>query len=143
MHDAGIAALLEAHKVNLVISGHDHIYERGWAGKLAYLVTGGGGAPTYKIKSTLPQTRKAESVRHFVDVGVKGSSLDLVAIRSDGSTIERCGLTKGAVEWDCDAKALVPTPPSSITLPTSPRSPSSSSRCACDVVGAPSTNTFH
>jgi acid phosphatase type 7 len=61
--DAGVPALLKAHKVDLVISGHDHIYERGWGvvgggtDGIAYLVSGGGGAPTYPIKHRAPQSR--------------------------------------------------------------------------------------
>jgi predicted phosphodiesterase len=141
LHDASVVSLLKAHKVDLVISGHDHIYERGWADGLAYVVSGGGGAPAYKIKSKLPQTRKAESVRHFVDVGVSASSMQLVATRSDSSTIERCALGKGVLGWDCDgpnapAASNASTPAGSTSGAS--LSPSSSSRCACDAVGAPS-----
>jgi 3',5'-cyclic AMP phosphodiesterase CpdA len=143
LHDAGIVPLLAKHKVDLVISGHDHIYERGWEGGLAYVVSGGGGAPTYKIKSQLPQARKVESVRHFVDVSVSASSMQLVATRLDGSTIERCGLSKSAVGWDCDGP-LVPSPTGGFTAASSAgrtgvstaSAPPPASRCACDVVGA-------
>src|SRR5665213_1093381 len=45
------APLLAAAHVDVLFSGHDHIYERGVgttpAGKLTYVVTGGGGAPLY------------------------------------------------------------------------------------------------
>jgi len=140
LHDAGVIPLLVKHKVDLVISGHDHIYERGWSDGLAYLVSGGGGAPTYKIKSKLPQSRTVESVHHFVDVKVSASSMQLVATRLDGSTIERCGLSKSAVGWDCDAPAPSPTGagmPVSSGAPTGPsNAPPSASRCACDAVGA-------
>lgn len=125
LHDAGVVALLKRHKVDLVLAGHDHIYERGWDDGLAYVVSGGGGAPPYRIKSRLPQTRSAEAVRHFVDVGVSSSALQIVATRSDSSIIERCGLAKGS-GWDCDPPIR---PPSETTAP-------GSSRCTCDVVGA-------
>lgn len=140
LHDAGVIPLLAKHKVDLVISGHDHIYERGWSDGLAYLVSGGGGAPVYKIKSKLPQARKLESVRHFVEVSVSSSSMQIVATRLDGSTIERCGLSKSAGGWDCDGPLAAATGSSPSTSGEhgggSSTAPPPASRCACDVVGA-------
>jgi acid phosphatase type 7 len=139
LHDAGVVDLLKAHKVDLILSGHDHLYERGWAEGLAYVVSGGGGAPVYKIKSQLPLARKLESVRHFVEVNVSAASMQLVATRSDGSTIERCALAKGLTGWDCDgptesAPSGNKTPPGAgSSIPGTAPSPS---RCSCDVVGA-------
>ena len=143
LHDAGIIPLLAKHKVDLVLSGHDHIYERGWSDGLAYVVSGGGGAPVYKIKSRLPQARKAESVRHFVDVSVSASAMQLVAMRLDGSTIERCGLSKSTVGWDCDGPptSVASSEGSSPAMSGAPNpgtsAPPPASRCACDAVGAP------
>jgi hypothetical protein len=148
LHDAGVVPLLKEHKVDLVVSGHDHIYERGVGDGLPYVVSGGGGAPVYKVKTPIPESRRLESSRHFVDVSVTASSLQLVATRSDGSTIERCGLTKAgspqAAAWDCDgahvaaaggASAETTNPPSSSSNPAAPTP--ARSRCACDVPGAP------
>jgi hypothetical protein len=46
-----VAPLLAAGHTDVLFCGHDHIYERGTgttpAGKLVYVVTGGGGAPLY------------------------------------------------------------------------------------------------
>jgi acid phosphatase type 7 len=129
LHDGAVPAILQNHKVDLVLSGHDHIYERGWGDGFGYIVSGGGGAPVYQVNGRLPESRKVEAVRHFVELTVNASSIQLVATRMDGSTIERCGLIKDH-GWDCDEKLEVggprigPTPPSK-------------SRCACDVVGTP------
>ena len=140
LHDAGVIPLLAKHKVDLVISGHDHIYERGWSDGIAYLVSGGGGAPTYKIKSRLPEARTVESVRHFVDVSVSASSMQLVATRVDGSTIERCGLNKSVSGWDCDAPLVTRSSGDGMTAGSAGTSPAgappAASRCACDLVGA-------
>jgi acid phosphatase type 7 len=143
LHDAGIVSLLKAHKIDLILSGHDHIYERGWTDGLAYVVSGGGGAPVYKIKSRLPTTRTAESVHHFVDINVSASTMQLVATRVDGSTIERCALEKGILGWSCDGAAAVPAAGSSASSPSASAAPSSlgPSRCACDVVGTPSPSS--
>ena len=65
---AGIPALFAAHHVDLVIAGHDHIYERGVASGTRYVISGGGGAPLYEVDGRLPSTRKVESVHHFIEV---------------------------------------------------------------------------
>jgi 3',5'-cyclic AMP phosphodiesterase CpdA len=117
---AGIPALLAAHHVDLVLAGHDHIYERGLdaASGLRYVISGGGGAPLYEIEHPLPSTRKAESVHHTIVVSVTPDTMKLVATRDDGSVLDRCGLARGRAGWDCDpppaptsAKADVPKDP--------------------------------
>ncbi len=102
---AGIPALFVAHKIDLILAGHDHLYERGFASGLRYLVSGGGGAPLYEIDQRLPSTRKVESVHHVVEVSVENDALRIVATRDDGSLVDRCGLTKGHEGWDCDPSA--------------------------------------
>jgi predicted phosphodiesterase len=147
LHDAGIPALLRSHKVDLVISGHDHIYERGWAEGMAYIVSGGGGAPTYRIKNALPSARKFESVRHFIEASVSQAAINFGVVRPDGSIIERCALRKEG-GWDCDAPAKTETSSASSTSTSSSTSsssssdssPASSSRCGCRLAGDPATH---
>ena len=132
--DAGIPALLRAHKVDLVLAGHDHIYERGWENSTAYMITGGGGAPTYKIKTPKASARKLESVRHFVVATVDKDKMAFETIRVDGSVIEKCGLTKEG--WDCDKGAKTP-----LELTLEPEDGTSNgatkkSKCGCRVPGA-------
>lgn len=139
---AHIPELLAAHKVDLVISGHDHIYERGDAGSIKYLVSGGGGAPVYPLGPATPTTRKAESSYHFIEVTTTPTALRIVSHRADGSIIERCGFGKGS-PWDCDTN----TPPASTKPwatakppadPPAPAAPAakSSSKCSVAVAGA-------
>jgi predicted phosphodiesterase len=138
LHEGKVPDLLRAHKVDLVIAGHDHIYERGTADGLAYLVSGGGGAPVYRVKKAQATSRHYESVRHFVDASASAAAIQFVATRPDGSTIERCALRKGA-GWDCDgANPAVPSPSGAAsggsTLP--PEAPAvSKSKCGCHTVG--------
>ncbi len=140
LHDANIPALLRAHSVDLVISGHDHIYERGSADGLPYLVSGGGGAPIYRIKKASATSRHYESVRHFIDATASPAVIQFVATRPDGSTIERCALRKNG-GWDCDGaksasgSAELAAPPSSSTAGASPAA-ARSSKCGCQTVGA-------
>ncbi len=147
--EARVPELLAAHKVDLVLSGHDHIYERGDAGLLKYVVSGGGGAPLYRIAQATPTTRKAEASYHFVEFTADADALRLVAHRLDGSVIERCGLLKDR-PWDCDPFPWVrPTPatlPSgspatqgraseSVSPAAAPPDAPPSSRCGCSVPG--------
>ncbi|WP_169746204.1 purple acid phosphatase family protein [Kosmotoga pacifica] len=45
-----LVPLFEQYGIDLVISGHDHNYQRIVCNNLTYIVTGGGGASIYKIK---------------------------------------------------------------------------------------------
>lgn len=143
LHDMGIVSMLVEHKIDLVLSGHDHIYERGFAQKTRYLVSGGGGAPAYEIKETIPGSRKAEAARHYVLVSVTKDAIKTTAKRADGTILDACGFSSGAgsAGWDCDetvpatAATQVESKPPSVSTPPP-------SRCSCrtpgESVGAPS-----
>jgi predicted phosphodiesterase len=139
LQDADIPQVLRAHKVDLVVSGHDHIYERGAVDGLPYVVSGGGGAPPYRVRAPKPFANKLESVRHFIEASVSQTAISLRVVRVDGSTLEQCALHKSGAPstgsgWDCDAKKT----PAQIG-PASPPPPSSStgaSKCACRAAGA-------
>jgi hypothetical protein len=127
LHEGNIPQLLRAHKVDLVLSGHDHIYERGFADGLAYLVSGGGGSPVYRVKRAEKTSRRYESVHHFVEAFVSPAAIQFVAMRPDGSTIESCALVKG-IGWTCDGSAEGGAGPAPAL--------SSSSRCGCRTAGS-------
>ncbi len=135
---ADVPAILKKHKVDLLFGGHDHIYERGTNDGLAYLITGGGGAPTYKVRAAQPFAKKVESARHFVEVTVSDEMLKTRAIRPDGSTLDACDLEKGR-GWTCDG-APAPVAAASGTASTTAAPTTGAregSRCGCRVVGAP------
>jgi hypothetical protein len=72
--------ILERHRVPLVLSGHDHDYERTRTlGGVTYVVTGGGGNGTGDVARS-SFTAFAEPVQHFVYVTVAGDTLALHAI---------------------------------------------------------------
>jgi hypothetical protein len=138
---AGIPALFAAHHVDLILAGHDHIYERGFASGLRYLISGGGGAPLYKVEQKLESTRKVESVHHVVELKVDRESIRLATRRLDGTLLEKCGFTKKLEDpnqpWDCDA-----TPSSSHGSSGGGASSSAqASKCGCSLVGAPAQPT--
>jgi len=137
---AHLPELLAAHKVDLLVSGHDHIYERGDSGSIKYLISGGGGAPLYRITHPSATTRKAEAAYHFIEVTATSGDLRIVARRLDGSVLDKCGFAKNQ-GWDCDTPpmpvAAPPAgPPSAPVAPATPPSPpATSSRCALAVPG--------
>jgi hypothetical protein len=138
--NARIPELLAAHKVDLVLSGHDHIYERGDAGTIKYIVSGGGGAPLYPLGPATATTRKAEAAHHFVEVVAKPDGIGIVAHREDGSIMDRCGFAKNG-PWDCDrTQAVAKAPPAEAvaSLPPSGGVPSSDRSfwgCGCQTPG--------
>jgi hypothetical protein len=134
-----VPQLLAAHKVDLLLAGHDHIYERGDHGEdapLKYVISGGGGAPLYPIEKRPPSTRKAESAYHFVEVTLTADALRMVAHRLDGTVLESCGFAKGH-PWDCDATPKVEAPHETAAQAPEGSPSSSPSRCGCVVPGAP------
>jgi predicted phosphodiesterase len=134
--DAHIDRLLVDHHVDLVVAGHDHIYERGEASGLKYLVSGGGGAPLYRDITPIPSTRKVEATYNYVLATVTDAGVAILAKRPDGSVIEQCSFAR-AGSWQCDpvkAPEARPAPP-----PLSVKASSKGDRCACDVVGRPAS----
>ena len=144
LHDTAIVQAMRAHHVSLMLSGHDHIYERGQADDLPYMVSGGGGAPSYEQKERLSCTRCFESARHFVEVRATPTVMTFTALRIDGSKIEECGLPATGTGWDCDSRAPAgvdggPAAPTSTPAsnPGEVKTDTAKSSCACSVVGAP------
>lgn len=89
---AGVDAILRRHRVDLVISGHDHAYERGDDAGLRFMVSGGGGAPLYRRREDRPMTRAFASEHHYVRVDVERDHVRFTALRPDGSTLDRATL---------------------------------------------------
>jgi hypothetical protein len=108
--EAGVPELLERGGVDLVVSGHDHVYERGASGAIKYVVSGGGGAPLGRDPEGGSTTERIEASYHFVLFRAGPAALQMTAQRADGSVIESCELAKGRA-WDCgvaDAGSMGP-----------------------------------
>lgn len=81
--------ILEKHRVDLVLSGHDHDYERiKPQGGVNYVVTGGGGRGTYDV-GTSSFTAFSESVLNFVYVTIGADTLVLHAIDGSGKEFDQ------------------------------------------------------
>lgn len=135
MHEAGIPELLRKHRVELVFSGHDHLYERGEVDGLKYMVSGGAGAPLYRVKHHLSTTEKVESTHHWVEVSVDGPTVRTRAVRLDGSLIESCSYETGK-PWICEG----PEPKKTSETERRAGAPvalAGTSPCACSLPGLP------
>jgi len=90
--------ILARHRVDLLLAGHDHIYQRGEQGGLRYAVTGGGGASLYSIRCgvagrpacTVDDGMLAIAREHHYAVLTIARDLELCVRRPDGTLIEKC-----------------------------------------------------
>lgn len=142
--NAGLIDSFRAHKIDLFLSGHDHVYERGDFKGILYVVSGGGGAPLYAAGDPISSTRKAESTYHFIEAKIDGPRFSMVARRVDGSVLDTCGFQKGR-GWDCDGPSITAatTPDGDAATPTADAKSSQnteptakkSSSCGCSEPG--------
>ncbi len=82
-----LPALQEAH-VDLYLSGHDHnqqVIAR--EGEPYYVVSGGGGAKTYKMKKPSPDLQFAKSINGFAGVNINGSTLKISIYDTTGTVL--------------------------------------------------------
>jgi acid phosphatase type 7 len=90
--------VLERYQVPLVLSGHDHDYERTQVlNGVTYVVTGGGGRGTRNVGES-SFTAFSEAVIHFVFVEIAGSRLVLHAIDGVGREFDQTVIERSADE---------------------------------------------
>lgn len=88
-----IVPILEKFAVPLVLSGHEHSYQRTRPiNGTVYLTTGGGGAHLYPVGSS-ELLEFGASVYHYLRATVDGRNLDLQAIDSQGNTFDQFKLS--------------------------------------------------
>jgi acid phosphatase len=90
---------LFAGRVDLVLSGHNHTYERFTASSgLTYVTTGGGGAPLYPSVRSMCQGPAApaffRTVHHAVRLTVTAHRLLVEAVGLDGTTFDSAVVTR-------------------------------------------------
>jgi predicted phosphodiesterase len=134
MRAAGIDELFRRHGVDLLLSGHDHLYERGEDHGLRYVVTGGGGAPVYRVTRPREYALVTASEHHYVRADVDRDGIVLTAVRPDGSVLDRCTLRRTG--WDCPRSV----PAAVVSAGATPGAPAGSSAvsgrsCGCRAAG--------
>lgn len=74
-----VQALYEEHNVSLLITGHDHCFNRLTVNGIVQVISGGGGAPLYNHP-----TWKG-GYYHYVRTNVSASHINITSIKLDGS----------------------------------------------------------
>ncbi|MBI4585928.1 MAG: metallophosphoesterase family protein [Planctomycetes bacterium] len=106
-----LGPLFDQFHVDFVFNGHDHDYERTYPlaaeevvnadqepdytdpQGTVYIVTGGGGRDLY-FSGLSDFTAVSESVHHHLQVDVRADKVEITAVRSDGSVLDRMSVAK-------------------------------------------------
>jgi hypothetical protein len=88
-----IVPVVRRHKVAALLSGHNHVYERGASRGLPYIVSGGGGAPLMDA-GRVGETLFSRSINHYVIVDVLGSSVHITAKDESGFAFDEAQLSQ-------------------------------------------------
>ena len=81
---SALASILTEHSVDVVFSGHFHLYERAEFGDAMYVISGGGGEPLYNSGPLSLYSAYYTSTYHCVRIAINGRSLTSVGVRPDG-----------------------------------------------------------
>jgi len=94
-----------ASKVSLVFSGHEHVYERVRAGRVTYVVSGGGGAALYGqgAPTTGATSLAFAAAHHYVVVTVTGRHVDVRAASDQGAALDAFAYVAPAAPPGADA----------------------------------------
>ena len=94
------APLFERYGVRLVLSGHDHNYQRFAPRRgVTYVVHGGGGARLYPLRAcprTYPRRVAGRSTHGFLHGDVGATRIVVRSVSLSGGTIDRFAVTKPA-----------------------------------------------
>lgn len=82
--------ILRALNVDLVLSGHDHSYQRFHDSKVTYIVSGGGGADTSDVTACASGAVADASAKrhHFLGIKVTEAELVVTAVARDGEVLD-------------------------------------------------------
>lgn len=84
--------LFEQAGVRLVLSGHDHNYQRLVVNGITYIVSGGGSATLYQKTRDLPESQVFARKSHFVVFEVYPDRIDLKSIALGGDVIDQTSI---------------------------------------------------
>jgi predicted phosphodiesterase len=107
---------LREHGVDMILSGHDHYYERGVSGNnVPYIISAGGGAPLYEtyVPPVSPphSVIMNETVYHYTVIDVDWLCVSMTAYRLDGSVLDSfsyCDGPRTCVNPETDCGTLPP-----------------------------------
>ncbi len=91
-----LVPLFEQYGVDMVFTGHDHLYERSYKDGVHYITTGGGGANLYPCYATPnPYSEYCVSAHHHCTIDVSGLSAVMKARYNDGTVFDEVTLSHG------------------------------------------------
>ncbi len=100
-----VVPIVERHGVQLVLSGHEHSYQRTFPlrggvpvegpGGTTYMITGGGGGGLHAINQT-PLMAASRSAHHYLRAEVRGARMTLDAVGIDGEILDTVTITAPA-----------------------------------------------
>ncbi len=85
---AELEPIFAAKGVDIVFAGHVHAYEHHHLPSFEHVITGGGGVLLWNKPVPGQETVKTETIWHFCAVDVKGKTMTVRALRTDGSVID-------------------------------------------------------
>ena len=91
-----LVPIFEQYNITIVISGHDHFYERLINNNITYVIAGSVGAPLYDADPyyRINQSIIAESTYHFTVMDIYPNQLDFRAFRTDYSLLDEFTFNK-------------------------------------------------
>ena len=81
--------LFKKYGVSLVLSGHNHNYERIRTGGVTYITSGGGGASLYPCVRSQPGLVMCKPVNQFLEVDSSPAGIAVRAVDVKGGTIDQ------------------------------------------------------
>lgn len=88
-----LVPLLARYNVNLMFSGHDHVYDRSRYENTTFVISAGAGAPKYSPKTFLnPFSVFSTACLHYVVCTVTPEKLSCTACLPDGTVLDRFDL---------------------------------------------------
>jgi tartrate-resistant acid phosphatase type 5 len=81
--------LFEEYGVDLVLTGHNHLYEHLRVDSIDYVVSGGGGQDLYNCGKKKSWSLECVEKHHFLLVRVMAEQIDVRAISASGDEIDR------------------------------------------------------
>ena len=81
--------LFEAHGVPLVLSGHDHNYQRLDVNGITYVISGGGSGVLYDQTTNPESSRSFSKQMHFVMLEIYPDRIELQAVGLDGTVFDQ------------------------------------------------------
>jgi predicted phosphodiesterase len=85
----------ESSNVVLVLSGHDHNYERLERNGITYLVSGGGSSVLYPLEARLAESQSFAVKTHYVLLEIDSDQIQLEAFDLDGGIIDAATIDLG------------------------------------------------